>query len=69
MLKKLVEEHKFFRRLVLVWSISLITYTVVEAIDKFGKLTSSDATVCAATIGILSVAIAFYQWSRNAEGK
>lgn len=69
MIKKLVEEHKFFRRLVLVWSVVMITYCTIKVFDKLTVLTGSDIMAYTAVIGLLATCIGFYQWSRGGEGK
>lgn len=61
----LVEEHKFFRRFVLMWSMGLITYCSIEIFDKIGKLSAPDVAAFTAVIGLLATTIAFYQWSRH----
>ena len=50
-------KHKGVRRLLLLWACCLITYSVV-------KNHLAD-TVAVAVIGLLTVVIGFYQWSRN----
>lgn len=66
---KMVEEHKFFRRSVLIWSMGLITYCTIQVFDKIGKLTAADAAVFSTVVGLLTITIGFYQWSRGNDHK
>lgn len=62
-LSRLFEEHKLARRFALFWAMSLITYTVVSFVEYAPHIIGADK-VFIAIIGILSVVIGFYQWSR-----
>ena len=59
--------HKGARRSALVWAMCLITVVVLRASDPdtLVALTPASATFLTAVIGMLSVVIGFYQWSRD----
>lgn len=67
MIKKLVEEHKFFRRFALIWSICIITYATIRVFEHLGSLTVSDAACYATVAGVLSVVIGLYTHARSIE--
>lgn len=61
----LANRHKGFRRLVLIWAIALITWTVHEVFTRAPAIGAGTATALGAVIGILATVIGFYQWSRE----
>lgn len=65
----LVNKQRFFRRLVLVWAMVLITHFVIFLMDhKFLiEIGAAGATVVTSVIGILTTVIGFYQWHRSKE--
>lgn len=61
---KLFEEYKAARRLLLIWAVVMITYTINlfwANISKFPQ----PSTVVVAILGLLTVVLGFYQWSRG----
>ena len=67
LLDKLFNEQKFFRRVILLWAITLITMFVlflmnVELLIGIG---AAGATVATGIIGILATVVGFYQWHRK----
>ena len=61
--------NKFFRRLVLVWVIVLITAVVALTWIRTPDIPAGTAAALATVVGILTVVIGFYQWSRQQEDK
>ena len=68
---KLLNKQRFFRRLVLVWSLLIITYTVWFVLDKpfLQSVGTAGASIVLGIIGILATVIGFYQWHRQADEK
>lgn len=66
-IERLFNRHRLVRRLALLWACWLITVTVmrVTAIEALPLVTAPVASVVAAVIGLLSVVIGLYQWSRH----
>jgi hypothetical protein len=66
---KLFNEHKLARRLLLLWACWLITVVVLRATDLavIDKITGPAATIVTGVIGILTIVISLYQWSRQRE--
>lgn len=67
LIHRLVEQHKFFRRLVLIWSMTLITWVVFQVFAEPSTITAASATALATIVGLLATAIAFYNYSRHQE--
>lgn len=65
----LANRHKAFRRLVLVWALALITWTVHEAFTRAPAIGGGTATALGAVIGVLATVIGFYQWSRDRDDR
>lgn len=68
-IKKLVEEHKFFRRLSLVWCLIIVTYATIAVFSDLCSLTPSGAAAYATVAGLLSVVIGFYTHARSRDSK
>ena len=68
-MKKKFPDNKFFRRLALVWAMGLITWTVVRVFARAPNISAGTATALATVVGILTVVVGFYQWSRQQEDK
>lgn len=68
-LTDLVEKHKLFRRLALLWAMWLITVVVLRVTDPkvLPMVTMAVATVVTGVIGLLSVVIGFYLSTRAKE--
>lgn len=62
------EEHKLVRRLLVLWVMGLLTaiayYTLFLGMEK---ITEPAAKVIIAYVGLLTIVLAFYQWSRDKE--
>ena len=59
------EEHKLVRRLLVIWSIYLITLLVLKFIDIMTVIDTATVSGIVAVIGILSSVLAFYVRSRE----
>ena len=57
--------NKFFRRVVLLWAMVLITVIVVWTWYDTPDISAGTATALGAVVGILATVIGFYQWSRK----
>ena len=68
---KLLNKQRFFRRLVLVWSIVIISYTVWFVLDKpfLQSVGTAGASIVLGIIGIFATVISFYQWHRQLDDK
>ena len=65
----LFEKHKLVRRLLVFWSVTLITWVITRVFDDLSQLTAPVAAALATVTGLLTAVIAFYQWSRQFEDK
>lgn len=65
----LANRHKAFRRLVLIWAIGLITWTVHEVFTRAPAVGAGTATALGAVIGVLATVVGFYQWSRERDDR
>ena len=61
--------HKGARRLALLWSMVLITGTVIAWFYHYAETNTAHATVIIGVIGILATVIGFYQWSRDRDDR
>lgn len=70
-LDELVNRQRFFRRLVLVWAMVLVTAVALRATEPEMLLgmSAGGATVVTAVIGVLATVIGFYQWHRSQDDK
>ena len=68
---KLLNKQRFFRRLVLVWSIVITSYTVWFVLDKpfLQSVGTPGASIVLGIIGIFATVISFYQWHRQSDDK
>jgi hypothetical protein len=64
-IERLVECHKFFRRSILVWAMSLATYMIVVTFSNLSNLTAVSATVFGSGLTILTGVIGLYQFLRG----
>jgi ABC-type sugar transport system permease subunit len=68
-IERLFEEHKLIRRLLVLWAVALITWVITTVFSDLPLLTGAVAAALATVIGLLTVVVAFYQWSRQNEDK
>lgn len=63
----LANRQMLFRRLVLVWAMTIITYVIFIVADHqlLIQIGAAGATVVTGIIGILTTVIGFYQWHRQ----
>lgn len=56
-----------FRRLVLIWAMTIITYVIYIVTDHqlLIQIGAAGATIVTGIIGILTTVIGFYQWHRR----
>lgn len=68
---ELINKQRFFRRLVLVWSIVITSYTVWFVLDKpfLQSVGTAGASIVLGIIGIFATVISFYQWHRQSDDK
>lgn len=68
---ELLNKQRFFRRLVLVWSIVITSYTVWFVLDKpfLQSVGTAGASIVLGIIGIFATVISFYQWHRQSDDK
>ena len=59
--------NKFFRRLVLVWAVLLITVVVLLTWLRTPDISAGTAAALATVVGLLATAIAFYYRTRQHE--
>lgn len=60
-----IDRHKVVRRFIILWVIGIITWSVYISFTNPPDIPSGTATVLISIIGLLSVAISFYQWQRH----
>lgn len=68
-IERLFEEHKLIRRLLVLWAVTLITWTVTRVFSDLAALTAPVATALATVTAILTAVLGFYQWARQNEDK
>ena len=69
LIEALFEDHKLVRRLLVIWAICLITYTVTKGVDMIQILDTPASTFLIAIVGILATVTAFYIRSREMDDK
>lgn len=64
-----MNEQKFFRRVVLLWAMSLLTIWTffLMNVPLLTGIGAAGATVVTGVFGILATVVSFYQWHRNKE--
>ena len=68
-IERLFEKHKLVRRLLVFWSVALITWVVLRVFSDLTLVTVAVATALATITALLTAVLAFYQWSRQNEDK
>ena len=63
-IKAACNQHKLVRRLLLLWAMVMITITLERFWDNLASF-ANPTTVVLAVIGLLSIVLGFYQWSRD----
>lgn len=68
-LSKLANERKFFRRVILFWSIFMNTAFVIFLMDHefLINIGGAGATVVTGVLAILTTVITFYQWHAKSD--
>lgn len=66
-LSNLASRQMVFRRIVLIWAMTIITYVIYIVADPIllVQIGAAGATIVTGIIGILTTVISFYQWHRN----
>lgn len=64
---ELANRQMLFRRMVLVWAMTVITYVIFIVADHqlLIQIGAAGATVVTGIIGILTTVVGFYQWHRQ----
>ena len=67
MINRLINNQKLFRRIVLIWAMTILTIWSCFLMDVslLVNIGAAGATVVTAVFGILTTVIGFYQWHRN----
>lgn len=65
-MKENFPNNKFFRRIALVWAMLVISWTIWRVFGPDSPdISAGTAAALATVVGILTVVIGFYQWSRG----
>lgn len=69
MLHKIFNEQKFFRRLLLIWVLVMLTHwsLFMMNVELLTTISPAGATVVTAIFGMLTTVINFYQWHRKSD--
>lgn len=70
-IKDLADHRMLFRRIVLLWAMTVITYVIYIVADHnlLIQIGAAGATIVTGIIGILTTVISFYQWHRTQDDK
>jgi len=70
-IEALMAAPKFFRRVILIWDMTLTTIVVLRVTEVEGltKATAGGATIAGAAIGGRLTVVTFYQWLRQQDSK
>jgi hypothetical protein len=66
---RLFEKHKIVRRLLVIWSVALITWVIVRVFTDLSLITAAVAAALATVTALLTAVLTYYQWSRQNEDK
>lgn len=68
-LHKVFNEQKFFRRLILIWVLVILTHWSLFMMNEelLKTISPAGATVVTGIFGMLTTVIGFYQWHRKAD--
>ncbi len=67
MSKPFLDKHKVVRRAVVLWAVSLITWTTYVLFTDLQAVTGAVAAAYATCVGMLATAIGLYKWTRKSE--
>ena len=67
--ERLFEKHKLVRRLLVLWSVSLLTWGILKVFSDLTLVTAAVTTALATVTALLTAVLGFYQWSREHEDK
>lgn len=62
-----LNNHKLVRRLSLLWAVALITAVTYKVFWHPVAIPMGTVTAYGTTVGILTIVIGFYQWTRHKE--
>ena len=68
-LDALFERHKFVRRAMVLWAVWLITEMVLNPPEYILSVSGPGRDVILGVVGLLTIALGFYKWSRRQEDK
>jgi len=63
----LFKVEKPFRKLIVVWATSLITWVVVQTFSDPYQITSATVAALSLVVGLLGTAVVFYKYNRHKE--
>lgn len=66
-LERQANKNRLFRRLLIIWSCGLITWVTKISFTAPPDISGATAAALASVLGLLTVVIGFYQWSRASE--
>lgn len=66
-IKSAFEQHKLVRRLLLLWSVGIITYASIRTYEQLDMITTQVVSLYGLTLGILSTVIGVYFRDRHKE--
>jgi predicted metal-binding membrane protein len=69
LLDALFEKHKFVRRTLVFWSVSLITWVTLQMFTDIALINEASATAYTVLVGALGVVLGFYQWMREKDNE
>ena len=59
-----LDRYKVFRRIALIWAITLITYVTIAVFSDLALITAAVVSALSLIVGLLATVIAFYMQSR-----
>lgn len=61
---RLFNKHKFVRRVMVFWAMSLITWVIWVVFDGPNEITGHVVTALSIVVGLLATVLGFYKWQR-----